>query len=592
MQITTRLVCPSSIHRAPYALVLALAACTGTVELPDDSPSDPASTGGTSSVVTPPVGQGGQGTSPVGQGGSSASGAGDPVAACASPNPGTAPLRRLSNAEYQNTLTDLFAAAPGLSAVIEEAVRAMPAETESLGFRNNAELLTVQSLVAQKYMDAAERIAAAAATAPGILPCEPEAGAELECGKKLVADFGKRAYRRPLTDAERARYEALFEEILTADGFTAAVEAFLYTVLLSPNFLYRVESGEAGGNEAITRPTPYEMASRLSYTFWQSAPDAELLAAAETGELGTPEKIEARARAMLTDPRAERLFRYFEEWLDLDRLEGLSRDPRVFGALPDELAEWQREETRAFVSALLRRNDGSFTELLTAPYTYVNRGLARHYGLPEPSENGFVRVDAPERSGVLTQAMLIAHDKPSRTSIVKRGLKIRTDFLCQNVPAPPNDVALDLEGLGEGLSQRERLELHRTEQGCASCHSRLDPVGLVFESFDAVGRYRTTDEDGNPIDTSGELSFTLDADGPVADARELGARLAGSAEARSCYVKQTFRFFFGRDVEAADACSIAVLEQAFAEKQSLSELLVALTRTDAFLYRPRLEERP
>src|SRR5690606_37774065 len=100
-----------------------------------------------------------------------------------------------------------------------------------------------------------------------------------------------------------------------------------------------------------------------------------------------------------------------------------------------------------------------------------------------------------------------------RTSIVKRGLKIRTDFLCQNVPAPPNDVALDLEGLGEGLSQRERLELHRTEQGCASCHSRLDPVGLVFESFDAVGRYRTTDEDGNPIDTSGELSFTLDADG-------------------------------------------------------------------------------
>jgi len=568
--------------------VLALFACTGTVDGPADLPGGSAGTGGGTGVVAPSGGKGG--SEPPGPG--NPPGAGGTENACATPNPGTAPLRRLSNAEYENTLTDLFDADPALSAVLADAVRAMPAEAESLGFRNNAELLTVQSLVAQKYMDAAERIAAAAATTSGLLPCEPEAGEELECGKAFIADFGRRAYRRPLTDAERARYEALFDEILAADGFTAAVEAFLYTVLLSPNFLYRVESGEASPGDTVARPTPYEMASRLSYAFWQSAPDAELLAAAEAGELATPAGIEARARAMLADPRSARLFRYFEEWLDLDRLEGLSRDPKVFPDLPDDLATWQKQETRAFVNALLGRSDGSFTELLTAPYTYVNRGLARHYGLDEPSGNGFVRVEAPERSGVLTQAMLIAHDKPSRTSIVQRGLKIRTDFLCQNVPAPPNDVALDLEGLGEGLSQRERLELHRSEDACATCHERLDPIGIVFESFDAVGRYRTVDENGDPIVTSGELSHTLDADGPVANVRELGARLAASAEARACYVKQTFRFFFGREVEAADACSIAVLEEAFAESQSLSELLVALTRTDAFLYRPRQEGQP
>src|SRR5690606_14653616 len=297
----------------PYSAVLALFACTGTVDGPADLPGGSAGTGGGTGVVAPSGGKGG--SEPPGPG--NPPGAGGTENGCATPHPGTAPLRRLSNAEYENTLTDLFDADPALSAVLADAVRAMPAEAESLGFRNNAELLTVQSLVAQKYMDAAERIAAAAATTSGLLPCEPEAGEELECGKAFIADFGRRAYRRPLTDAERARYEALFDEILAADGFTAAVEAFLYTVLLSPNFLYRVESGEASPGDTVARPTPYEMASRLSYAFWQSAPDAELLAAAEAGELATPAGIEARARAMLADPRSARLFRYFEEWLDL-----------------------------------------------------------------------------------------------------------------------------------------------------------------------------------------------------------------------------------------------------------------------------------
>src|SRR5690606_5200154 len=300
--------------------------------------------------------------------------------------------------------------------------------------------------------------------------------------------------------------------------------------------------------------------------------------------LDTPQEVEALAREMLKDPRADRLFQYFVEWLDLDRLTDFNRDPEVFEGLPSELPGWLEEETKAFVGALLSRQDGGFEELLTAPYTYVNSGLAQHYELPSPDTDTFVRVDSPERSGILTQALLLSHDKPYRTSIVGRGLKVRTDLLCQNVPSPPNDVPLDLGTQGSSQSQRERLEQHRADKACSGCHVLLDPIGIALENFDAVGRYRDRDEAGSPIETASELTATLDADGPIASARDLGARLAQSQQARDCYVTQTFRFFFGREVEAKDACSIQRMRNAFNDSEhSLSELLIALTQTDTFL---------
>jgi hypothetical protein len=158
------------------------------------------------------------------------------------------------------------------------------------------------------------------------------------------------------------------------------------------------------------------------------------------------------------------------------------------------------------------------------------------------------------------------------------------------VPAPPNDVALDLEGIGPGLSQKAKLEQHRAEPTCAGCHQLMDPLGVVFESFDAVGRERAVDESGESIVTASVLEKTRDMNGPVANVRELGEKLAASAEARECYVTQTFRFFFGRDVEPADACTIQRLRETFAQDQSLSGLLVALTQTDAFQFRPVIEE--
>src|SRR6185503_1892890 len=158
------------------------------------------------------------------------------------------------------------------------------------------------------------------------------------------------------------------------------------------------------------------------------------------------------------------------------------------------------------------------------------------------SGTAYERVDAPGRAGVLTQGMMLTHDKATRTSIVRRGLKIRTDVLCQIVPAPPPDVDLSsLDKTATGVSQRERLEQHRTVTSCANCHNLMDPLGVVFEGFDAVGRARTTDETGARIETASTLTETLDADGPVANAGELGRRLAQSNEARQCYARQSFR---------------------------------------------------
>ncbi len=200
-----------------------------------------------------------------------------------------------------------------------------------------------------------------------------------------------------------------------------------------------------------------------------------------------------------------------------------------------------------------------------------------------------VKPSETPRTMLLTRLRAVPHCMRARR-LSSRGLKVRLDLLCEKVPAPPNNVQLNLEALGDGLTQRERLEQHRSNASCAACHTLMDPIGVVFEGFDAVGRQRTLDEGGKPVDTTSTITATQDIDGPVADVVALGKSLANSQEVRDCYVTQSFRFFYGRDYTTADQCSMAQLLIAFRDgKQSLSELIVALTQTDQFLYRPAPE---
>ncbi len=492
---------------------------------------------------------------------------------CSTPSPGETPLRRLTNAEYRNTLEDLGVPA----AEVAKVANSLPSEPISLGFRNGARALNVDALLAQEYSRAAQALA-------GYFRADcSSVNDSRACARDFVSELGLSLYRRPLTSSEVEAHLAIFDQATEGgDSFGRALRWVVEAMLQSPHFLYRVEIPE----ESVSRVTGYEMASRLSYTFWRSGPDQELLAAAEAGELQTDEQIRVQVERLLNDEKALRLYEFFEQWLDLDELHEIERNPELYPDLPGNLARLLRAENRAFVTGLLKRGDSDLGELLTTERTFVNAALAEHYDIDGDFTNSFVEVEAPGRSGVLTQGMLAVHDGPTRTSIVRRGLKIRTDFLCQTVPKPPDDVDVTLEGIGPEATQAERLEQHRENASCLGCHQMMDPIGVAFEEFDAVGRQRTQDEHGAPITTEGELTMTMDIDGKVDGVGELAEALASSREVEQCYLLQNFRFFFGRDAAQRDLCTQAQFTKHFQDSgQNLPDLFLGLAQTDAFLYK-------
>jgi Protein of unknown function (DUF1592)/Protein of unknown function (DUF1588)/Protein of unknown function (DUF1595)/Protein of unknown function (DUF1585)/Protein of unknown function (DUF1587) len=502
------------------------------------------------------------------------------VQACAAPEPGTAPLRRLSNFEYQNTLADLT----GDPALAERAARQLVREPTSLGFRNSASALTIPQLIAEQYVQIALDVAHQAMDVPGWFPCSLET-IDRECMQQFVESFGKRAYRRPLNRDELVRFSALYNTAIEKEGdYRKAVEWVVSSMLSSSQFLFRVELDPQTG--AVGRPSGYEMAQRLSYLLWQTMPDEALFAAAESGELDAGDGVLQQAKRMLADPKAYRVYEFFEQWLDLDELESLTRDPVAYPEFTPELQARFRSETKAFVYDLLSHG-GTLEDLFSAEYTFADATLAAHYGLPTTNlGTTFDKVAAPGRSGILTQARLLVHDHPASSSIVRRGLKVRTDLLCQIIPAPPADVDVTPPVIDGTVTQKQRLAEHRSEDSCKGCHALMDPVGEIFEDFDALGRKRTTDEKGGAIEVGGELTGTRDANGTYASAVELGRALASSQDVRECVLRQAFRFFYGRELGTADKCAAEQVMTGFASRNyRLDDLILHLTLSDQFLYR-------
>ncbi len=504
---------------------------------------------------------------------------------CDSPEPGESPLRRLTNTEYRQTLSDLL----GDAALVESVTRSLPREPTSLGFRTGASSLTVTPLIADVYTQVAQELGRALVADGDAIDCDPD-DASPTCVQDFVETFGKQVYRRPLSNSELSRYAELYETLQDETGNSrTTLEWIAASMLSSPNFLFRVELSSAPGG-GVSRPTDYEMATRLSYLLWQTMPDAELFAAADAGELTTREGIEEQVLRMLEDPKAFSIYDFFEQWLDLDETEELTRSEATYPEFDDELRQLLQTETFSFVSHLLT-SDGTFADLIAADYTFANRALAEHYGLGElPAGAKFERVETPNRAGVLTQATMLMHDRPLRTSIVSRGLKIRTDFLCQIVPAPPDDVDTTLPELDGELTQRQRLEQHRADPSCAGCHALMDPIGEIFESFDALGRERDVDEAGASIVRGGTITATRTLDGDYESAADLAAAMAASDEVRECFTLQAFRYFYGRDASAADACTQTQLMNSFKRNDyRLIDLILGLTRSDQFLYRASSE---
>lgn len=511
-------------------------------------------------------------------------------------DPGPSPLRRLTRVEYNNAVFQIFGdTSQPASAFVPEEV--------ALGFNNQASALVVSPLLAEQVLVAAENLAArhAPTILEGLASCQGATAFDGNCETQATAwvrSFGKEVFRRPLDDGEVGEWTSVFADGAALEGGfepLAGVELVVAGMLQSPFFLYRVEfgRGEPDAN-GIDELTPYEMATRLSFLFWNSPPDRILMDAADADELRTPEQLEEQARRLLRAPRAREAVRNFHsQWLELEKisevLSGIGKDPELFPDYDPSILPLLQEETERFFEFAIFDADASLDTLFTAPFTIVNTPLAEFYGLSAPSatEEKFVRVELdPERySGFLSQAGLLAlYAKPDRTAPVHRGKFVRERLFCQ-VPPPPPDVVPEAPEVDLNETTRDQLEQHKVDPLCAGCHQMLDPLGLGFEYFDAMGRWRA-DEHGLPIDASGEIIGTSDIDGTFDGVVELGSLMGNSDQVRDCVTTQWFRFAHGRAETDADEDSLARIREDFAASEyRIQELLVALTQTDAFRYR-------
>ncbi len=498
---------------------------------------------------------------------------------------GAAPVRRLTRAEYDNTVYDLLGDDTAPAAQLSPDGRVGIFES-NLG-------LPVDHLAAQKYQSAAEGIAQRAATKLAQLaPCEVAGGSET-CAAAFIEGFGKRAYRRPLSSEEQARYLGAYQRA-RKEGFDhpGAVTLLLEAFLQSPNFLHHIEKGDpsrpAPGGHAIAL-TSWEMASRLSYFFWKTMPDDALFAAAESGALTTPEGIADEARRLLADPRAKEAVRdFYTQWLELDRVDGLVKNTDFFPEFNAALKKSMRAETEAFIHAVLWEGDARLNTLLTADYTYADAAIAKLYGLdgvtsPTPVK---VQLDPSQRAGLLTHPSLLSiFSYGDMTSPIHRGKFIRERLLCDDLPSPPAGAPVSIPDLGAGATTRERFAAHQNEQYCRGCHQFMDPIGLGFEHYDALGRYRTQ-EGGRDVDASGEIIGETDMNGTFTGALELADRLAQSDDVKSCVLEQMLSYATGHPATTEDECSLPSLMTSFkASGGNLQEALVMITQTDAFRLR-------
>jgi mono/diheme cytochrome c family protein len=462
--------------------------------------------------------------------------------------------RRLSRAEYNHSVRDLV----GLD--LRPADRFPSDGSGGEGFDTNGDSLFTSAIHVEMYLDAAETIVTAALADPAarkrLLVAEPRPGlSPRDAAKRVVGDFARRAFRRPVADADVERLLAVFDKAnARGDAFEVAVKLPLKAVLISPNFLFLVEpEPEKDGVYALGG---YPLAARLSYFVWASMPDEELFRLAADGSLTQPEVLRGQVRRMLRDPKARDFAENFvSQWLGLKALgETVRPDLQRFPEFDAALADAMRQEPARLLETILRE-DRSLLELLDADYTFVNETLAAIYGIPNVTGPEFRRVALTDRNrgGVLTMAgPLAVSSMPLRTSPVVRGKWVLGDLLGTKIPPPPpNAGELPPDDRNtEGLTLRKQLELHRSKAECAGCHQKIDPLGFGLENFDPLGRWRTT-QNGQPVDATGELPTGEKFTGP----RELkDVLLTKKAEFLRHLTRKTLGYALGRPLNRFDEC--------------------------------------
>jgi hypothetical protein len=418
----------------------------------------------------------------------------------------------------------------------------------------------------------------------------PEAEA---CAERILASLARRAFRRPVAASDVEPLLGFYRLGHADEGsFDGGIQVALKALLMSPDLLFRVERDPPDAAPgAPYRIGDVELASRLSFFLWSSIPDDELLSLAERGALNQPAELERQVRRMIADPRADAFVTNFAgQWLYLRNLEAVIPVQSIFPNFDDTLREGLRRETELFFASVLRE-DRSVLDLLNADYTYVNERVARHYGIPNVKGSHFRRVQLPAdgpRRGILGHGSVLAvTSHADRTSPVVRGHWILENLLGAEPPPPPAAVppleATNVtDGQGQMLSLRERIEAHRANPACASCHTLMDSLGFALEGFDAVGRWRAIDELGDPIDTSGILP-----DGRAfSGADELRAALLSSDSFRAALAEKLMVYALGRGVEYYDMPAIrAIVRDAAAHEERFSRYVMGVVNSTPFQMR-------
>jgi hypothetical protein len=494
--------------------------------------------------------------------------------------PAPASLRKLTVEQYRNSVSDLLGSGVTLPTDLE------PDTAQNGFYAIGAAKATISPAAVEKFEQAAYALASQA-LAPDkrarIVSCTPSGAVDSTCSRTFVKQFGRRAFRRPVSDAEIARYAKLADDSAAAlKDFHAGLEFALAGMLQSPNFLFRAELGEPDpSSSARKRYGDYELAARMSYALWNTTPDDALLTAADGGAL-TGAGLPAAVDRLLADPRAlSALDDFHSERLGLADLASLDKDSSVYsGGMTDELRDALKSDVLRTFAELAH---GDFLDVFDTRIAFVNSALAGIYGL-STKPTAVQRVELPsdgKRAGLLGKpAFLALAAHANETSPTLRGKFLRERVLCESIGAPPPNVVPVLGKPDPNApTMRERLQAHASDASCAGCHNQMDPLGLALEHFDAIGRYRA-DDHGHALDVSGNL------DGDAFDgAVELAQLLRDDARSAQCLVRQTYRYMLGHVESSGEEPQIASLVAQFdGSSHELTGLLRALVMCDAFRY--------
>lgn len=498
------------------------------------------------------------------------------------PRPGQSPLRPLSSTQLRNSVRDLFVGTD-LSGALH-----YPEHQISNGFSTYIGANIVSQAGAENMLATAEEVARRAVQdLAGLLAC-PAGDPEAKCVSDWVHRFGKRAFRRPLLSEEHDRLMALY--LLPGRTLAERVGMIIEVVLQSPQFLYLDERDGTPASEApgVTLLSPYAVAAKLSYFLWDTTPDERLLSLADAGGLRTREELRAEAERMVRDPRAREVIgRFHRDWLQIRGLSEAEKDGSVYPEFDPALAASMEKEMDLFVEHVLFDQGGTFEDLMTSRVAFTNPAMDALYGTASgstgPDDFREVELPAETRSGFLTRAgFLASHAYDGASSPIARGVFVLRNMLCLQLEVPPGLVTSPPEEI-EGTTARERLSMHRESELCASCHDRIDPIGLAMEHFDGIGRWRDRYENGRAIDATGTLDRPA---GEFDGGLELTEILKDSRLTWDCYATNWYRYAVGRVEETADSCAIDLLTEQFKGTGGrVRDLLVDIAASDTFRYR-------